>query len=76
MEFKTIVQKLALPLILVVTLGFAPFSPEPHLFGKLRWLWGGAHGMGAKDWFDLVLHGFPFIYLILTTVKLIRHRTK
>ncbi|MCA1762691.1 MAG: hypothetical protein LC664_06840, partial [Flavobacteriales bacterium] len=48
-------------IILCLTLGLAPFQPEPHLVGKWRWLLGGAEGMAAMDWFDLVLHTFPFI---------------
>lgn len=47
-----------------LTLGLAPFMPEPHLVGKLRWLAGGAVGMGAMDWFDLVLHGLPWLVLV------------
>jgi len=46
-----------------LTLGLAPFVPEPHLIGKLRWLIGGAVGMKPIDWFDLVQHGFPFVLL-------------
>jgi len=45
--------------IAAVGLALAPFSPEPHLIGKLRWVMGGADGMAAKDWFDLLMHGLP-----------------
>lgn len=51
-------------LLLCLTLGLAPFFPEPHILGKLRWLAGGAKGMHLVDYFDLLLHGFPFILLI------------
>ena len=51
-------------LLLVVTLGLAPYSPEPHIVGKLRWVAGGAVGMKLMDWFDLVLHGVPWLILI------------
>ncbi|AFK01548.1 hypothetical protein Emtol_0394 [Emticicia oligotrophica DSM 17448] len=47
-----------------LTLGLAPFFPEPHLVGKIRWVMGGAVGMQAIDWYDLVQHGFPFIFLL------------
>lgn len=47
-----------------LTLGLAPFSPEPHLFGKIRWVVGGAVGMKVMDWFDLVLHGLPWVLLL------------
>ncbi|MFP4845395.1 hypothetical protein [Winogradskyella sp. PE311] len=51
-------------ILLCLTLGLAPFLPEPHIIGKLRWLAGGANGMAPKDYFDIILHGFPFILLI------------
>ena len=47
------------------TLGLAPFVPEPHLLGKLKWIAGGAVGMGPMDWFDVLLHGTPWILLTL-----------
>jgi hypothetical protein len=50
--------------LLCLTLGLAPFFPEPHLWGKLKWVIGGAVGMNAMDWFDLVFHGFPFLLLV------------
>ena len=50
--------------LLCLTLGLAPFFPEPHILGKLKWIIGGANGMQFKDWFDVVLHGFPFVLLI------------
>ncbi|MDY2587889.1 hypothetical protein [Winogradskyella aquimaris] len=51
-------------ILLCLTLGLAPFFPEPHILGKIRWLAGGAVGMSAMDYFDVLLHGFPFILLI------------
>jgi hypothetical protein len=51
-------------LLLCLTLGLAPFFPEPHLWGKLRWLVGGAVGMQPVDWFDLLMHGFPWLLLL------------
>jgi len=51
-------------LIACLTLGLAPFFPEPHLFGKIRWVAGGANGMGLQDWFDLLFHGLPWLLLI------------
>ena len=47
-----------------LTLGLAPFLPEPHLFGKIRWVLGGAHGMAPMDWFDLAMHGAPVVWLV------------
>ena len=51
-------------LLLCLTLGLAPFFPEPHIWGKLKWVLGGAKGMQPMDWFDMLLHGFPFVLLI------------
>ena len=45
-------------------LGLAPFYPEPHLLGKIRWVAGGAKGMQPLDWFDLVWHGWPWLLLL------------
>lgn len=46
-----------------LTLGLAPFVPEPHIIGKVRWVAGGAVGMTGMDWFDLFFHGFPWVFL-------------
>ncbi|MEZ4316287.1 MAG: hypothetical protein R3F61_02235 [Myxococcota bacterium] len=55
---------LVVPLLASLTLGLAPFTPEPHLVGKIRWVAGGAVGMQAGDWFDLVMHGAPWVWLL------------
>ena len=58
-------------LLLCLTLGLAPFFPEPHIFGKIKWIAGGANGMQFMDWFDVFLHGFPFVLLVrLAIIKL------
>ena len=46
-----------------LTLGLAPWLPEPHVWGKLRWALGGAQGMRAIDFFDLLMHGSPWLLL-------------
>lgn len=58
------------PLLASLTLGLAPFSPEPHLLGKLRWVAGGGEGMGPMDIFDLLLHGAPWVWLAAAMVGL------
>lgn len=59
-------------ILFCLTLGLAPFFPEPHLWGKLKWVAGGAIGMQFKDWFDLIFHGLPFLLLVrLLLLKLI-----
>lgn len=49
---------------LCLSLGLAPFVPEPHIWGKLRWLAGGGVGMQLMDVFDLLFHGLPWILLL------------
>jgi hypothetical protein len=51
-------------LLACATMGLAPFFPEPHLLGKLRWVAGGAIGMQPLDWFDLLMHGAPWLLLL------------
>ena len=62
---------LAVVALACLLLGLAPFTPEPHVWEKLKML---ADGTLAKplDIFDLLLHGAPFVVLIL---KLLRLRT-
>ena len=59
-------------ILLCLTLGLAPYVPEPHLWGKIRWVLGGANGMAIIDYFDLLMHGFPFLLLLrLIILKII-----
>jgi hypothetical protein len=62
------------PLAASLTLGLAPFAPEPHLLGKIRWVLGGAVGMQAIDWGDLLLHGAPWLWLAGTLFAVLRRR--
>lgn len=64
MTRKNILNDWSLVLIACLTLGLAPYYPEPHIWGKLKWLSGGAHGMQLIDWWDLLMHGLPWLLLI------------
>ena len=55
-----------------LTLGLAPFTPEPHIVGKLRWLAGGGNGMGIQDYGDLLMHGIPWLLLFYFVGKYIK----
>jgi hypothetical protein len=66
----TATERLTVPLVMSFTLGLAPFVPEPHILGKLRWVAGGAVGMSLMDWFDLLMHGAPWAWLVSTLVQL------
>ena len=62
-------KSLLTPLMASLTLGLAPFVPEPHVLGKIKWVLGGAKGMQMMDWGDLLMHGAPWIWLIYTAVN-------
>lgn len=57
-------------LIIALLLGLAPFTPEPHLWEKLKMLTAGEL-VKPLDIFDLFLHGTPVVLLLL---KLTRFR--
>ena len=67
-------DRIPLPTLVIMTLllGLAPFAPEPHLWQKLKMLFGGTLAKPI-DIFDLVMHAAPALALI---VKLIRLRTR
>jgi hypothetical protein len=70
--FKKYKSQLLKALLFCVVPGLLPFSAEPHIVGKVRWVMGGAVGMQPMDYFDLVLHGSPFVYLAFVLIKMLR----
>ncbi len=57
-------------ILLALTLGLAPFVPEPHLFEKTRMLFAGQL-IKPIDIFDFFLHLTPFIALGVKLVRMI-----
>jgi hypothetical protein len=55
-------QPLLLFVAIALTLGLAPFVPEPHLWEKLKMLAAGQLSRPI-DIFDLLLHGIPWLLL-------------
>ncbi len=55
---------LSLLLVLCLTLGLAPFTPQPHVWEKLQMLVAGEL-VRPIDIFDLLLHATPWMLLIL-----------
>lgn len=53
--------------VLMLLLAFLGVSPigEPHLFGKIKWIAGGAVGMKPMDWFDFIMHGSAALISVL-----------
>jgi len=57
--------------MLSFTLGLAPFFPHPHIWKQIKNLWYG-RPMPGIDWFDLVLHGAPWLFLIFVLIQMAR----
>ena len=71
---NNIKEKLIFALVASLTLGLAPFYPEPHLYGKIRWMLGGGVGMSALDYLDALFHGLPWGFLIFYSIQYVRHK--
>ena len=59
-------------LIASLTLGLAPFN-TPHIWGKIQWILGGnafsgENAMQSQDYFDVLLHGLPWIILLISAI--------
>lgn len=66
-------KHLGIFLIASLTLGLAPFNPEPHIWKQIMNLYHG-RPMPAMDWFDLVLHGTPWVLFVISFVDYLRKR--
>jgi hypothetical protein len=64
-----------IPISLIVlaclTLGLAPFFPEPHIWEKLKMLVAG-NLVKPVDIFDLLMHAAPFAVLGLKLLSMTR----
>lgn len=56
-------------ILAALTLGLAPFTPEPHIWEKLRLLAAGELARPI-DIFDLLLHAAPWVLLALKLGRL------
>lgn len=59
--------------LFALTLGLAPFRPEPHIWEKLRMLFEGAL-VRPIDIFDLLLHATPWALLALKLARIVKLR--
>ncbi len=73
---KIFAKNVGVFILLSLTIGLAPFFPEPHLWGKLKWILGGAEAMTGMDWFDFFFHGTPWILLGVSLVLKVKNRDK
>jgi hypothetical protein len=65
------IDQIPLPVLIIIalTLGLAPFSPQPHVVEKLAMLFSGTLSKPI-DIFDFLLHGTPWVLLALKLVRL------
>lgn len=57
-----------LAILAALTLGLAPFFPEPHIWEKLKMLVAGRLSRPV-DIFDLLLHSAPWALLVAKAVR-------
>ncbi len=57
--------------LIALTLGLAPFLPEPHVWQKLNMLVSGELTRPV-DIFDLLLHGTPWLLLSIKLVRMVK----
>ena len=65
---KYLSKLLPIALIASLTLGLAPFTPQPHVLEKIKWLLEGKKTLAMLDWFDLLMHGTPWVFLVLVLI--------
>jgi hypothetical protein len=63
---------LAVFIFLALTLGLAPFLPEPHIWEKLKMLFAGTLTR-PLDIFDFCWHLLPFVLLTLKLARMYLH---
>lgn len=64
---------LSLVVVMALSIGLAPFLPEPHIWEKLKMLAAGELRRGI-DLFDLCLHGAPWLLLMAKVGRMVVSR--
>ncbi|MCV2870913.1 RND transporter [Defluviimonas sp. WL0050] len=60
---------ITIAVLAALTLGLAPFFPEPHIWEKLKMLAAGTLTRPI-DIFDLLLHAAPWVVLIAKIIRM------
>jgi len=55
-------------IILCLTLGLAPYTPEPHVWQKFQMLLSGTLTRPI-DILDFILHGAPWVLLVIKVIR-------
>ncbi len=64
---------LSILILAALTLGLAPFFPEPHITEKIRMLLAG-NLIKPIDIFDFLLHAAPFALLAAKLIRMVATR--
>jgi hypothetical protein len=75
MKFKPS-DHVKLAFILSIVIGLAPYYPLPHSYEKLKWLLEGGNDMLLLDYFDLISHNLPWLYLIGSIIYFYRKKSE
>ncbi len=67
-------QGIVLWVFLTISLGLAPYFPEPHIWQKLTLLGDPSVSFGLVDWFDFGMHGLPWLGLIACLYDWVKHK--
>ena len=57
-------------ILAALTLGLAPFFPEPHIWEKLKMLASGTL-VRPVDIFDFLMHGAPWLLLAAKALRMV-----
>lgn len=68
---KALASLLPASILASLTLGLAPFNPQPHILEKIGWIMEGK-SFAPIDIFDVFLHGTPWVLLFLSGVAKMR----
>ena len=66
---------LSIALLSSLTLGLAPFTPKPHIWKQFMNLKYGRE-MAMMDCVDILMHGAPWIFLIVVLTGMIKEKKK
>jgi hypothetical protein len=64
---KLLIQGWPIFALASLTLGLAPFLPEPHVWEKIRWIATGQSMDQSIYWLDFLMHGAPWVLLLIST---------
>lgn len=62
-------QRIFISLLVCITLGLTPYTPEPHLVTRIRTIMEDPSCMELLQWFDFIMHLLPWMFFLYYTIK-------